>query len=143
MATQHVCRFIIVAPVAGGKAGAIATWINANIAANTVTATLGPDLSPSGNSPATWQWCNIALTAAQGKQLVTRICQLASVAVPTAGQWDNATPAQRRTWWNSVRNAVWTNYQVWCQLADNDGVWDSPRAVLTLRGLQRVRVPGH
>jgi hypothetical protein len=138
MATSFVCRLIVVSPVAGGKFAGIATWLNANLAANTVPADLGPGLSASGAAPATYAWCNIALTAADAKAALSRLCTLATVTTPTAGQWDNASPAQRRTWWASVRNTVWTNYGVWCQLADNDGTWDDPVAVLTLRGLQTI-----
>lgn len=132
--TNH--RLIIVAP--SPKAVVIATWMNANLGLDTVPAGLGPGLSTTGSAPVTYNWCCIALDDSQAKAVLARLCTLAGVAQPTAAQWNNATNAQRRTWWNSVRSTVWTNYGVWVQLADNGGQWDDPHAVLTLRGLSTM-----
>lgn len=137
METEYVCRLILAVP-AGAKATAIVNWLNANIGASTVPDTLGPGLNATGLAadPAAYCWCNVALTEPQAKQTLARLCTLASRPTPTTGQWDNATAGQRRAWWNSVRAAVLSGYGVWCQLADNDGVWDDPAALLSLRGLK-------
>lgn len=140
MSLPYVARLIIVAPAAGTKNTIIATWLNGNLSegANVVPPTLGPGLSPTGVAPATHFWCNVALTLGDAKACLVKLCQLAAVAVPTAGQWDNATWAQKKAWWDGVRQTVFTNYGVWCQLAPNDGDWDDPTAVLALRGLQPI-----
>lgn len=132
--TPH--RLIILAPTA--KAVVVATWMNANLGVNTVPVDLGPGLSADGTGIPTHNWCCIALDDAQAKAVLTRLCTLAGVAQPTPAQWNNATNAQRRTWWQSVRSGVWTNFTVWVQLADNGGQWDDPAAALALRGMKAV-----
>lgn len=138
MPTAYVCRLLVAAAVANGRHTAVATWLNTNLGANTVPADLGPGLSATGLAPPAYHWCNVALTTPQAKAVLSRLCTLAGVATPTAAQWDDATPAQRRTWWDNVRGAVWTNFNVWCQLAANDGAWDDPDALLAARGVRRV-----
>lgn len=147
MSTNYVARIIVAAPVAGSKNTTVATWLNANLSegANTVPADLGPGLALSTDNgiPPTvvYRWCGIALTLADAKLVLAKLCQLAGVATPTAAQWDNATFAQKQTWWNSVRGTIFTNYGVWCQLASNVGAWDDPQAVLTLRGWKTISLP--
>ena len=136
MPTLHAHRIIIIAPVA--KAVTLAADLNTGLGANTVPADLGPGLSANGTAPATHNWCGIALVDGGAKQVLSRLCTLAGRPLPTAAQWNNATPAQKRTWWASVRAAAYSNYGVYCALAANDGVWDSPDAALAAVGLKTV-----
>src|SRR4051812_16953909 len=118
MAAPH--RLLILVPV-GAKLAAVVAWFQANIGANAVDALLGPALCAAGDGTLTptFRWCCGGFADAEAKAILTKLCQLAGVAVPTLAQWDNATQAQKRAWWLSVRDAVWTNYGAWCSLVDN------------------------
>jgi len=136
MPTLFGHRLIVIAPVA--KAATLAADLNTGLGANTVPADLGPGLSASGTAPVTHNWCGIALVDGHAKQVLSRLCTLAGRPTPTVAQWNNATQAQRRTWWASVRAAVYSNYGVYCALAANDGEWDPPDAALAAVGLKTV-----
>lgn len=140
MPTNYICRLIVATP-SGATTTSVVTWMNNNLGLKTVPVSLGPGLSPTGNPPATFQWCSIAMTGGDAKQVLARLCTLAGVATPTPTQWDNATQAQRRAWWLSVRNNVWVNVSIWCQLADNDGDWDDAVAAAASRGLIPISTP--
>jgi hypothetical protein len=132
-------RLLIICPI-GAKLAAVVKWFQNNIDPNAVDVNLGPALYTLGDATKTptFRWCCGCFNDVECKAILVKLCQLAAVAVPTAAQWNNATPTQRRNWWNSVRNNIWTNYGVWCQMADNLGNWDDPVAALNLRGLDVV-----
>lgn len=142
MASAYQFRMVILAPD-GAKANGVASWMNTNLGANTVPADLGPGLSPTGNSPATFRWCSIGLTDDQARLTLARVCDLAGVPKPTLAQWQGWTRAEKVGWLKSVQAALWTGWQIGILLSLNDGVWDDARAELVRLGLKRVgTVPG-
>jgi hypothetical protein len=129
-------RLIIIAPL--NRVTPVVTWLQANIRPNCVPDDLGPGLSATGIAPVTHRWCNSAFTDQECKEILIRLCQLASVSPPTNNQWNNWTKLEKRTWLASVRAAIFAGFGVWVTLADNEGQWDSPSELLTARGLQPV-----
>jgi hypothetical protein len=138
MATLHTFRIIVIVPVA--KVAAVVSWMQTNLGANAVDPLLGPGLNASGLAadPVTCRWCNGAWRDAEAKAILSKLCQLAAVATPTAAQWDNATRAQKINWLKSVQASIRTNYGVFVTLAGNDSVWDDPDAALAAMGLKTI-----
>lgn len=136
--TQHLHRLIVIA--AANRVNGVASWLNANLGADTVPGDLGPPLNASGSAglPVTHRWASIALRDGEARDVLRRLCQLGGQGQPNLATWAGWTRAQKRTWAAGVRTAVWTSYGVWCNLSDNDGVWDAPAAALSACGLQVV-----
>lgn len=137
MPTQHLHRLLILCP-AGAKTTAVANWLRANIGANTVPDNLGPGLSPTGAAPATYRWCNAAFRDLECREILKRLCTLASVTPPTNAQWSGWSRPQKRSWLVSVRNAIWMSYGVLVSLADNEGEWDRAQDALDFVGVQPI-----
>lgn len=137
MPTAHEHRVIIVAPVA--RVAAVVAYLQANVDATT-DPNLGPPLNATGLAadPVTHRWSNGAYLDWQCRLLLSRLCQLAGTAAPTLGQWNGWTGAQKRSWLASVRAGVLSGYGVGVFLAQNDGPWDDPQAVLTALGLRTI-----
>lgn len=138
MPTQHVHRLIIVVPVA--KVAAVVAWLQTNIGANCVPSDLGPGLNASGLAAdaATFRWCCASFTELECREILKRLCVLASVTGPTNPQWTSWTGAQKRSWLASVQAAVLSGFGVYVRLADNVGAWDNASALLTAGGLKRI-----
>lgn len=136
--TQYVHRIIIVAPVA--SANTVATWLNNNVGPDAVPADLGPGLNATGlqADAVTHRWCNGCFTDIQCRAILGRMCTLASVTPLTLAQWNAATGQQKRSWLAGVRAAVLSGSGIYVTLADNEGVWDDPTAVLAARGLKTI-----
>lgn len=134
--TTHLHRLVLLVPV--NRVAAVVGWLQANVGVNSVPSDLGPGLSPTGADPATYRWCCASFTDLECREILKRLCQLASVTPLTNAQWNGSTGSQKRTWLASVRNAVWTGYGVWITLADNPGQWDNAQAVLAGRGLKTI-----
>lgn len=131
---QH--RIALVVPAA--KIGAVVTWFQANVGADSVPADLGPGLNPSGlaSDPVTHRWCSGAWVDADAQAILTKLCTLAAVTPPTAAQWSGWTGAQKRSWLASVRAALLSGYGAYVQLSQGDGSWDDPAAALAALGLK-------
>lgn len=134
--TNNVHRLLIVTPI--NRTDGVATWINNNIAAGTVPIDIGPGLSATGSAPATHNWCCASFTDIQCREILFRMCQLANVTPLTNGQWNTLTGAQKRTWYNGVRNTVFQNFGVLVMFSDNLGQWDLPDSVLTALNLKQI-----
>lgn len=137
MPVRHPHRLLIVVPV-GAKLTAVVNWLQTNIGPHSVPDDLGPALSGNGEEPATHRYCNSAFTELQCREIMKRLCNLASVTPPTNNQWSTWTRRQKRAWAASVRNTIWTNYGVGVQLMNNSGEWDNPATVLAGVGLQVI-----
>jgi hypothetical protein len=139
--TAHVWRLVIVVPVE--QVASVVTWMTNNLGANVVPPGLGPSLNGSGQAldPETHRWCCLALTDAQGRLVLARLCAIAGVATPTPAQWNGWVPSERRQWWNQVRAAVYANSGIAGALWANEGEWDVDcRVQLAAIGLQ-VQAP--
>lgn len=129
-------RILLIVPAA--KVAAVVAWFQANIAPDSIPAALGPGLSPTGLAPATHNWCCGSFDDAECKAILLRLCQLAAVAAPTAGQWAGWTGPEKRSWLASVRAAILAGYGAYVMLADNRGVWDDPATALAAVGLRVI-----
>ena len=98
---------------------------------------LTPSLSATGTAPATFAWFSAALTPAQLKLLMIRLCALSGIVQP-AGR-DGWTRQQRKQWLLDQRAAIRTATGIWVAPQDNDGQWDNPQDALTFLGLQAIR----
>ncbi len=134
--TAYEHRLTLIIPIA--QAVTVATWINTNLAPDTVPTNLGPALSDDGGKTATHRWCSVALPDEFTRVVLNRLCDLASVTKPTAAQWRNRTRAQKRTWLRGVQQNIRDGFGVYVTLSDNEGVWDSPDEALAAMGLSRI-----
>lgn len=129
MAT-HPHRLVIVCPAA--RLAAFGTWWSANIdpADN---CSMWPPLNASGSDAdvVTHRWCSTMLTNAQWRAVVVRVCQIANVTPPTAGQWNGWTRAQKRAWLTSTRDDLLSASGIWLDHSNGDGAWTDPEATLT------------
>lgn len=130
---QH--RIILVVPAA--KAAAVVAWLQANVDP-AHDANLGPGLSPGGNPPATHRWMCGSYVDSDCRQILQKLCQLASVTPPTLATWNGWTQAQKIAWLAGVRAGILSGYGAYVGLADNTHTWDDPQAVLAALGLQPV-----
>ena len=136
-AYQH--RIILIVPAA--KIAAVASWFQANIGPNSVDASLGPGLNAAGDaSAATHNWLDGCYTDAECRQILAKLCQLASITPPTLPTWQSWTQQQKISWLKSVQASIRTNYGVYVTLADNRGTWDDPDACLAAMNLKRQTV---
>lgn len=136
MPTSHLHRVLAIVPE--NRVAAVGTWWAANLDANDNLSTW-PTLNASSGSvsaAATHRWVCTALTDAQAKKLLIRLCQLATVTPPN-GQWGGWTGSQKRTWLAGVRDAIQSGYGLYIRLADNVATWDDAEALLQAAGLQR------
>lgn len=134
MATQYIHRVLIICPLA--RRAAFNTWIKANLDL------IGGDwfdvgLSASGNTPAQGFWAFAALTNSELKQLMQRLCTLASIT-PDAN-WDTFTRQQKKQWLLDQRAPIRTATGIRILPMDNDGVWDDPLTELAAAGLQVIQ----
>jgi hypothetical protein len=134
--TNYVHRILIIARE--DRVAGIVTWFQNNLGATSVPSNLGPGLSPTGSNPATYRWMCGSYTNLECREIIKRMCVVASVTPPTNAQWAGWTGAQQREFLAGVRNTIWSNFNVWVQLADNENVWDNVEAALTARGMQRI-----
>lgn len=136
MPTAHLHRVLIIVPEA--RVAAVGAWWQANMdAADNLSG--WPRLNPSGleADAATHRWACAALTDAQCRTLLFRLCDLAAVAKPTVAAWNAMTGQQKRSWLASVRDGVLAGYGIYVRLADNVGAWDDAEALLAASGLKR------
>ena len=136
MATNYTSRLVVIVPV--GSVAAVGTWWQANIDAND-DLTTWPTLSATGSNPATHRWCSVALTDAQLRAVLVKVCQLANVTPPSVGTWNGWTRAQKRAWLASTRDSLYANTGIWLDVSDNDGDWDDSQAERTGKGLQVIQ----
>jgi hypothetical protein len=130
MPTQHLYRVLAVVPAA--RVAALNSWLKANLDAGGGD-WLTPSLSATGDAPFTHAWFSAALTAAEFKLVMQRLCTLASVTPPA--DWDQLTRAERKAWLLSQRPAINAATGVYVQAMDGDGVWDLPGDALAAKGL--------
>jgi hypothetical protein len=135
MSTNHEHRILLIVPL--NRVAAVVSWLVANVDP-TCPANLGPGLCAAGDATktVTHRWQSAAWSDPDARQLLGRLCQLASITPPTLQTWNGWTGAQKRSWLASVRNAIRTNYGVYIQLSDGPGAWDDPTAALAALGLQ-------
>ncbi len=134
-AYQH--RLIIVCPVA--RFAALVAWYAANIDPTDAGATW-PELNAAGDdAPANYRWCSTALTDAQLKAVLLRVCTIASQTPPTNNQWNAWTRAQKQSWLAGVRDAMFTASGIWLDLCQQDAEWTDPEAALTRCAIKRRR----
>ena len=136
MATPHRHRLIVVCPVA--RLAALGSWWQANIDPAD-DATGWPALNPSGSDAdaVTHRWCSTALTNAQWRAVIVRVCQIAGVTPPTVATWNGWTRAQQRQWLAGVRDQMFAGTGIWLDHSDGDGEWADPEAALTRCGIRR------
>ena len=133
--TNYIFRCLIVCPAA--NRAAFNTWI-----LNNLDPTGGDwfvaSLSAAGNvgDTPTHYWCNAALTAAEFKKLMQRLCTLASITAPA--DWDTMTRQEKKRWLLGQRAAIRTATGIRVLPMDNDGVWDSPQDELAAAGLNVI-----
>ncbi len=134
--TLYLHRLIIVCPLA--RIAALGTWWAANIDP-TDNCSTWPALNPSGDpaNPVTHRWCSTALTAAQLRLIIARVCSLASVAPPTVATWNGWTRAEKRAWLGSTRDSLFAATGIWLDLSDGDGQWNDPAAALARIAIKR------
>lgn len=134
MATNHLHRLLCLVPAA--RQVAVNAWVAANIDPPPAGPWFTVALSATGAAPATHYWCCSALTAAELKRWMMRLCALAGIGEPAG--WDGWTRVQRKQWFLDQRAAIRTATGIRVMLADNDGVWDSPQEALQAAGLQVI-----
>lgn len=135
--TDYLHRILLIVPVA--KVAAVVAWLQANVDP-TCPANLGPGLNASGLAadPVTYRWQCACWNDLQCRQILTKICQLATTTPPTINTWNSWTGPQKRTWLLSVRAAILTGYGALVNLAANDGNWDDFKAILAAAGLKQI-----
>ena len=133
--TSYLYRLILIAPVA------LQTPLNAWIAANIDPSPAGPwfqaNLSSTGSTPATYCWCNTALTLAQITAIANKICTMASITLP--GDWSTETFDQQHSWFLANSAAIKANAGITTDLCDNTGTWTDPTSLLSGLGLQVIQ----
>jgi hypothetical protein len=139
MPSSFLHRILCICPVA--KVAAVVTWLRANIdAAHDIN--LGPPLNASGLAadPVTYRWFCGSYVDSDCRQILNKLCQLASVATPSLATWNGWTGAEKRSWLLSVRDTILVNYGVYVTLADNTATWDDAQALLVSLGLKTIGV---
>ena len=137
MPTAHLHRVLAIVPE--NRVAAVGAWWAANLDANDNLSTWPRLTASSGaaSAAATHRWGCTALTDAQAKALLVRLCQLAGQAAPSNATWKGWTGAQKRTWLAGVRASILSGYGLYIRLADNVAAWDDAEALLQAAGLQR------
>jgi hypothetical protein len=131
--TQHQFRLLLIVPEA--RRAAFNAWVKANLdpaGGDWVRSTL----SATGSAPATHGWCSAAMTAAEFKAAVQRLCALASITPDPA--WDSMTRSQKRDWLVGQRQAIDAATGIYLQAVDNDGSWGDAQAALKAKGLKPI-----
>jgi len=139
MPTQHQFRVILVVPVA--RIPAVVNWIRANVDDSCVD-DLGPALNATGDAgdPTTHRWQNAAWTAAECRQLLFRMCNIANLTPPTAATWNGWNKRQKIDWFATVRDSVYSAVGVYVAMFDNEGIWRKPSDVLETVGLKTITI---
>jgi hypothetical protein len=128
-------RLVMVVPVA--RVAAVGSWWAANVHPENDWSAQ-PELNAAGDgSPATHRWASTALSDADLKAVLAKVCQIASVTPPTNAQWNGWTRQQKVAWLQSVRDALFAACGIWLDLCQQDGgaAWNDPAAALTRCGL--------
>ncbi len=137
MPTQHLFRLLI-GIRAADKAG-YETWWKANVDTAPGGGTFSVGLSATGAAPATHYVACMALTAAQLRLIVIRLCTLAGVSFP--GNWNLLTRAQKRDWLRSQIPALKSAANIKALVCDdNDGAWDDYSARILGAGVKPISV---
>jgi hypothetical protein len=134
--TQHPYRFTAIVPAA--LVAGFNTWIRNNLDA-TGGDWLTVSVSMTGSMPYTHALFSAALTVAEIKKVMQRLCNLASIAPPV--NWDSMSRAERKAWLISQRSAINLAIGVYIQVSDNDGSWDNPFAALVAKSLRGKEAP--
>jgi hypothetical protein len=136
MPTLNPHRLVVVCPLA--RLAALGAWWAANIDPADDCANW-PALNPSGSDAdaATHRWCSTALTNAQWRAVVVRVCQIAGVSPPSVATWNGWTRAQQRAWLNTTREGLFAATGIWLAHSDGDGEWDDPEGALTRLAVRR------
>lgn len=132
--TLYDDRVLLIVPAA--RVAAVVAWIQANIDPS-CPANLGPGLCAAGDATktVTHRWQSAAWADADARQLLARMCHIASVTPPGPAQWRGWTLAQKRSWLAGVRAAVLAASGIYAQFSDGPGDWDSPPDALAALGL--------
>lgn len=141
MSTQWLNRLLIAIPAAQKDTFNL-FWAN-NIdtdGAGDKTFTVGLNATGLATDAVTYYVANTALTNAQLRKIIVRLCGLAGVTVPA--DWDTYTRAQKRAWlaanWPTIRTKTGVRAMV---LDDNDGAWSDYAASLTAASLKPIQRP--
>ena len=140
MATQHIFRLLVAAPVARHAA------FNARIAATIDSPPAGPwlsgNLSATGLAPATWGWCSAALTVSDLQSLVGWMYTQAGGTPPSGATWNGWSRAQKKAWvQDTALPLIRDQFNVRIRIAENDGDWISdysPAELLSDAGMQVI-----
>lgn len=137
MPTSFVHRVLAIVPE--NRVAAVGVWWAANLDANDNLSTWPRLTASSGaaSAAATHRWGCTALTDAQAKKLLVKLCQLSGVAFPANGTWNGWTGSQKRAWLSGVQASILSGYGIYIRLADNVATWDDAEALLQAAGLQR------
>ena len=131
MPSAYIHRLWAVIPASNQSAAN--TWITANLNPDGGPWFAGSGLSVSGNTPATYFWINTALTDADLTTLLTYLCGLVSVSLPS--NWDTYQQTDKQSW-VSLNMTVTSGLTL--LLDDNLGAWTDPSIVLSALGLQAI-----
>jgi hypothetical protein len=132
MATAHLERLLIGIPAA--SQASFNTWMGNNIEGGANTFTVG--LSASGAAPASHYVACGAFTLAELQKILIRLANLAGLPPPS--NWSSLSKSARLQWVADNKAAIQSTLGIRIWRSDNDGAWDSFRALITAVGLQFV-----
>lgn len=134
----HPHRLVIIVPEA--RVPTFGTWYASNIDPLD-NCTEWMRLNAAGDDAApTHRWASTALTDAQMRLILLRVCQIASRTPPTAGQWSSWTRPQKVAWLDGTRDAMYAACGIWLDICDQGAAWRAPEAALTRTGTRRRQV---
>jgi hypothetical protein len=134
--TQHTHRLLIVIPAS--RQTAMQNWWGNNIdASDTTGSTWTVGLSATGSAPATHYWACVALTPAQIKLIIQRLCNLSGITIPSG--LASYTKAQIVQWITDNLVAIRIATGVRILRDDNDGIWSDYVLQAEVAGVRPVQ----
>lgn len=136
--TQHTHRLLMLIPAS--RQANVQSWWSQNIdpADGGTTWTVG--LSPDGLAPATFYWISAALRPAEMREVLSKLCELASITVPP--DLGSYSREQIVNWLQDNMPAVQAATGIRVRRDDNETAWSDPVAEAAAAGLLPVQPSG-